>query len=197
MMNSLSKGKNTAHINISSLSKNKEHSSKIKTVNINNIQNSNNIPFLNMQTTNLSITTGSSMNTTNSNSFRYTGILGMKFKTTKSSPEKYTADRTYSGDKGKLLVQNFMKSSTNNQSIQGNSNNTQVNSIISGNVIMEQKETEDTTLDFVKKKLLKKKTEIKQKSNYLNFTNPTNSKQVNIQTKIPSDSSIYNINKLF
>lgn len=47
------------------------------------------------------------------------------------------------------------------------------------------KEIEDNTMEFVKKKLLKKKAESKQKSNYLNFTNPT--KQINIAQKTSSD----------
>ena len=79
-------------------------------------------------------------------------------------------DRNFSGDKSKLLMQNFMKNAGNGSS--GNYDNI-------SNQIVNKNHKEDTTVDLMKKKLLKKKNEDKQRSNYLNFTNPIN--QLNTQ----------------
>jgi hypothetical protein len=127
-MSSLSKGKLSSNVYPSNSGKSKEPTSKIKTINLNNI---NNIPYLNLQMNNQNnqnnnssantpnqnglLSNSNNLNNQNSNSFRYTGILSMKFKTTKSSPEKYLNDRNFSGDKGKLLVQNFMKNNLNKE----------------------------------------------------------------------------------
>jgi hypothetical protein len=58
------------------------------------------------------------------------------------------------------------------------------NNIIANN---SSSQAESDELDFMQKKLFKKKTETKQKSNYLNFTNPHNNKQ--IKTNIHTESS--------
>jgi hypothetical protein len=59
------------------------------------------------------------------------------------------------------------------------------NNIIANN---SSSQAESDELDFMQKKLFKKKTEIKQKSNYLNFTNPHNNNK-QIKTNIHTESS--------
>ena len=89
MMNSLSKPKYTSGLNVYTLSKSKEARSgaKIKTVSINPMGHNHvaTTVTLSPSVNKDSITNMQQSSIPNPNSFRQTGILSMKFKTTKSS----------------------------------------------------------------------------------------------------------------
>lgn len=68
------------------------------------------------------------------------------------------------------MIHNYDKQSTVNPN-----EYSQITTINQKEMYSDGNEVEDNTMEFMKKKLMKKKNESKLKSNYLNFTNPIQS----------------------